>query len=88
MVAMPASSTGLRPKRSESGPQNSMPAARPMKYAVRVNCPALTVAPSERVSSGSAGTNRSVPSAGSAIRMPSSRSDGGSGGFIQDRIRF
>ena len=31
MVASPASSTGLRPKRSDSGPHSSMPAASPMK---------------------------------------------------------
>ena len=36
----PASSTGLRPKRSESGPQASWPAARPTKYVVSVSCAA------------------------------------------------
>src|SRR5260370_29153972 len=43
-----------------------------MKYVVSVNCAALTGAPSDCASAGRDGTDRSVPSAGSASSAPGS----------------
>ena len=74
----------------KAGPRASWPPARPRRYVVSVSCAALTGAPSARASTGSDGTNRSVPSAGSAIRTPSSsvRRERGCFLLIQVRIPF
>ena len=88
MMARPASSTGLRPKRSESGPQNSMPAARPMKYAVRVNCPALTVAPSELRERGQRRHEQVGAERGQRHQDAEQQERRRERRVIQDRIRF
>jgi hypothetical protein len=56
----PASSTGRRPKRSDSGPHTSWPRPKQMMSADSVSCVALRLAPSSRCSVGSAGRYRSV----------------------------
>ena len=56
----PRSSTGLRPKRSDSGPQASCDTPNASNKALSVSCACATGAPRLRVSAGSAGRYRSV----------------------------
>ena len=57
---MPTSKTGRRPKRSDTGPQNSCEIPKAKTSAVRVSWACVMLAPKPVVSAGKAGRYRSV----------------------------
>ncbi len=65
--ASPASSTGRRPNRSDTGPYSNCPIAKPIRYSVMVSWIAPAETPSARAVSGSAGMIRCIPSVPQAV---------------------
>ena len=65
--ASPASSTGRRPNRSDTGPYSNCPIARPIRYSVMVSWIVPAETPSARAVSGSAGMIRCMPSVPQAV---------------------
>jgi hypothetical protein len=70
---MPAISGVLRPSRSDSGPKNSWPMAKPIENTARVRCTDPASVWKSAWIEGKAGRYMSIDNDGKAISAPSSR---------------
>jgi hypothetical protein len=69
----PASSTGRRPKRSDTGPYSNWPIARPIRYSVMVSWDVPIDIPNARAVAGKAGIMMCIPSVPQAVMATSNR---------------